>query len=281
MPPALSDDEMSDSSGVGAVTTPPPSKRGKKVGSYASLNTENSDEASDSAQAKKRGAPKTSARTNGSAAARSIPIRKGNGTEDEASKNGVTDENGDDGSDDSEAEEEYEVERIIGHMLNDAGDLLFHVTWKGYNNPKDYTWEPEENLAGNASEILNEYIAKLGSRENLFEKPNKGKKRGRQSLSATTPASMPPKRTKKNGEHPADRETPLAVENPFKPPAGSWEDDVVDVEMYRNGEGELIVCLTWKAGQKSQHPAQQTYMRCPQKILRFYESHISFKTDTE
>lgn len=158
--------------------------------------------------------------------------------------------------------------------------------------------------SGNASEILDDYVAKIGGRESLFGKSSKGKKRGRQSMSAVTPTAST-KRARKSGEHPADRETPSVVEKAFKPPAGSWEDDVVDVEMYRNGEGELIVCLTWKAGQKTQHPAQQTYMRCPQKvcqlssgwtldlqteltlfvdaiqILRFYESHISFKTDAD
>lgn len=27
------------------------------------------------------------------------------------------------------------------------GNIKFHVKWEGYDNKKDLTWEPEENLA--------------------------------------------------------------------------------------------------------------------------------------
>ncbi len=29
----------------------------------------------------------------------------------------------------------------------DGGNPRFHVIWKGYEDPSDYTWEPQENLA--------------------------------------------------------------------------------------------------------------------------------------
>lgn len=98
---------MSEASGVGAVTTPPPSKRGKKVGSYASLDSDNSDAATDNGQAKKRGGSRGAKRTSVSTATKAMAIRKSSSTEDEASKNGGAEENGDDDDDDdnSEAEE--------------------------------------------------------------------------------------------------------------------------------------------------------------------------------
>jgi chromobox protein 1 len=149
---------------------------------------------------------------------------------------------------------------------------------------------------------LTEYIAKIGGRPKLYEKPAKGKKRGRQPASTSPMTST--KRPRKSEDHPIDRESPAEVQKVFKPPAGSWEEEVVDVEMFRGDDGELRVFLTWRNGSKSQHAAQQAYLRCPQRvrtahgtpspqahtnrlttatpqILRFYESRISFKTPTE
>ncbi|CAK7209114.1 hypothetical protein SCUCBS95973_000341 [Sporothrix curviconia] len=234
MPPALSDDEMSDASGVGAVTTPPPSKRGKKIGSYADASeNDDNDSGSSDARAKKRdsGRAKSATRTNGSAAAASNKKEAANEEEDD-------DEDDEDDDDDEGGEDEE-----------------------------------------NASEILSEYILKIGGRAKLFEKPAKGKKRGRQPGSATPTTAA--KRSRKSEDHPADRESPAEVQKVFKPPAGSWEDEVAGVEMFRSDDGELRVFLTWKNGSKSQHAAQQAYTRCPQKILHFYESRISFKTPFE
>ncbi|OAA60454.1 chromo domain containing protein [Niveomyces insectorum RCEF 264] len=299
MPPALSDDEMSDASGVGAVTTPPPpssSKRGKKLGSYDDDDNNDDDDDNgfdDGGKAKRRGAAggrsKQGTPANGTAPAATATA--GGGARAAAAKNAAAsdeneDEDEDDEDDDEEAEDEYEVQEIIGHMLDENNNPRFRVVWKGYEDPSDHTWEPEDNLKENASEILTDYIFKIGGLEKLYEKPAKGRKRGASSgAGAGAGGATTAKRVRQsggnNGTHPADRASPGAVAKAFKPPAGSWEDDVVDVEMFRGDDGELRVFLTWKNGSKSQHSAQQTYVRCPQKILRFYESRISFKQATE
>ncbi|CAK7205449.1 hypothetical protein SEUCBS139899_008221 [Sporothrix eucalyptigena] len=277
MPPALSDDEMSDANGVGAITTPPPSKRGKKIGSYADVSDnsdDNSNGSSNSGKARKRdnGRVKNGTRTNGSASAAS---RKEVKEEDNDEDN---EDDDDEEAEDEEAEDEYEVQNILSHMLDENEKPRFRVVWKGYENPSDHTWEPEENLKENASEILSEYITKIGGRPKLFEKPAKGKKRGRRPAS-TTPTNAS-KRPRKSEDHPANRESLAEEQKVFKAPAGSWEDEVSGVEMFRSDDGELRVFLTWKNGSRSQHAAQQAYTRCPQKILHFYESRISFRTPT-
>lgn len=33
-----------------------------------------------------------------------------------------------------------------GYADSHQRDILLHVKWKGYDDPSDYTWEPEENL---------------------------------------------------------------------------------------------------------------------------------------
>ena len=55
-------------------------------------------------------------------------------------------------SDASEDEEEYEVEKITGHFINDTG-LWFLVKWKGYDDP---TWEHEDNLS--CGELVTRYF---------------------------------------------------------------------------------------------------------------------------
>lgn len=119
----------------------------------------------------------------------------------------------------------------------------------------------------NAAEALAEYFRSIGGRERIFEETNialKARKRGRQSNSAT-PAET--KRARKNG-HPRDSTPPASVkEREWKPPSGSWDDDVDTVDMCQDEEnGAFIVYLTWKNGKKTQHPKEVVYRRCPQKV---------------
>ncbi|XP_016979986.1 M-phase phosphoprotein 8 isoform X2 [Drosophila rhopaloa] len=58
--------------------------------------------------------------------------------------------------DEPEAEEEYEVEAIIGHKTM-RGASYFLVRWKGYNKDSD-TWEPEIDL--NCDDLIAQFRAK-------------------------------------------------------------------------------------------------------------------------
>lgn len=103
----------------------------------------------------------------------------------------------------------------------------------------------------------------------MFEETSKalaGKKRGRQSKSATPAESG--KRTKKTNGHPLDSTPPASAKlAQWKPPSGSWEDHVESVDMCQDEEnGGFIVYLTWKNGKKTQHPKEVVYRRCPQKV---------------
>lgn len=147
------------------------------------------------------------------------------------------------------------------------GKLRFEVKWEGFEKKSDRTWEPLENLQGSADEILDEYLQEHGTVAELYEsfsKATKTKKRGRPSAGAT-PGST--KKSRKNGDHPLDSEPPESRKAvAWKPPSGSWEDQIDTVDMTRNDKGELIVWLGWKNGEKSQHKAQQAYTRAPQKV---------------
>ncbi|KAK6598769.1 chromo domain-containing protein [Botrytis cinerea] len=182
----------------------------------------------------------------------------------------------DEEGEEEQAEDEYVVEKILKHSFDEEGVLRFQVKWEGYEKKSDMTWEPEENLE-TAQDILNVY---LETRRQKQRKRSKKKKRGRPSAGVSTPQSNG-KRSRKNG-HPASSTPPASREAvQFKPPQGSWEDEVVTIEAMEGPNAEVIVYLTWKGGAKSQHPLHQVYKRCPQKMLSFYERHLVFKKTEE
>jgi len=170
-------------------------------------------------------------------------------------------------------EDEYVVEKIIGHRFN-KGVLEFDVKWQGYENPKDRTWEPEENME-TAADVLKEYFEDIGGRP---EKPEKGTKRkGRASTAKSetgTPAST--KRTKTKEE---------PVEKAWSPPPGSWEHDVSHIDTVeqnvdpKTGKDTRFAYLVWNNQKKTQHPLKHIYTKCPQKMLQYYESHLVFTKD--
>ncbi|KAK4155718.1 hypothetical protein C8A00DRAFT_31471 [Chaetomidium leptoderma] len=183
------------------------------------------------------------------------------------------------GDDDEDMDDEvFVVEKIMSHMIDNKGTPLYEVKWEGYEKKSDRTWEPEENLVDNASEALNEYLESIGGREKLLDDSAnalKSKKRGRASTSASTPQASG-KRSKRNGDHPADSEPPLSTkEATWKPPPGSWEDHIANLDACEDEEsGKLMVYLSWKNGHKTQHTTSVIYQRCPQKMLQFYERHV-------
>ncbi|RKU49321.1 hypothetical protein DL546_009842 [Coniochaeta pulveracea] len=193
------------------------------------------------------------------------------------------DEEGEDEEEDGE-EEVYIVEKILGHRF-EKGVLKFEVKWEGYEKKSDRTWEPEENLA-EASEILKEYYESVGGKEKILEESKsalKTKKRGRPA-SDSTPSSTT-KKSRKNGDHPSNTSPPATAKRAeWKPPGGSWEDEVADLDACEDEDtGKLMVYLTWKNGQKTQHETSVIYKRCPQKMLQFYERHVRIikKTDDD
>ncbi|KAI1301047.1 heterochromatin protein one [Xylaria venustula] len=186
----------------------------------------------------------------------------------------VVGEDQDEEGDDEELEpDEYIVEKILAHVLEADGTLKYKVKWEGYEKKADQTWEEEDNLRENATDVLDEYLASVGGRDSIIEEAQsalKTKKRGRPS--SGTPVNGTKRR--RNGSHPASA-TPPASARAWKPPQGSWEDAVESIDAcHDENTGKLIVYLTWKTGQKTQHDTKVIYARCPQKMLQFYERHV-------
>lgn len=168
----------------------------------------------------------------------------------------------------------YVVEKILDHMIDPEGTPRFLVKWEGYEKKSDQTWEPEETLLEGAQEILKKYYVSIGGKEKVYEDTKKAlnsKKRGRKSTASAGGDATPQqtqKRSRKNGSHPRDSEEPLTSRQAaWKPPAGSWEDHIAQLDACEDEEtGKLMVYLTWKNGHKTQHETQVIYQRCPQKV---------------
>lgn len=196
----------------------------------------------------------------------------------------------DEGDDDKDepGKDEYFVEAITGHRVDDTSTIEYNVKWEGYEKKSDKTWEPEAHLE-TVPEILEEYLRKVGGKDKILQqwrapkKPAGGNGKKRCRASTPSPANRTPAgKGRKNGSRPASSTPQAGVKDvEFKQPTSSWENEVVGIDACEGSAGGVVVYLTWKGGQKSQHLLAQVYKRCPQKMLKFYESHLVFRKNHE
>ncbi|KAL4753885.1 hypothetical protein BDW72DRAFT_4167 [Aspergillus terricola var. indicus] len=202
--------------------------------------------------------------------------------EAEDKKNGVGDpDHADEDEDEDEDEDVYVVEKILGHRFKGDGTLLFQVKWQGYDDPKDETLEPEENLEG-AQEILEEYFKLIGGRP---EKPSKKRKSAGRPPKAASVDKPEPKRRRRSRA--ADTEETNTSEERGKakesvapdwvPKSKNWENEVKTVDTIVREDGGLVAYLHWNNGKKSKVSIETCYDKCPRKMLKFYEQHLVFK----
>ncbi|KAF1850400.1 chromo-domain-containing protein [Cucurbitaria berberidis CBS 394.84] len=166
-------------------------------------------------------------------------------------------------------EDEYIVEKVLGHRIR-KGELEYHVKWQGYDDPADHTWEPEQNMDG-AVDVLKEYFDHLGGRPEIKGQKRKGRPSAAKSESGTPASSA--KRAKQ--------------EKQWSPPPGSWEHDVSHIDTVeesldpKTGEAARFAYLVWNNQKKTQHPLKHVYVKCPQKMLQYYESHLVFTQNND
>ncbi|KAI1118612.1 heterochromatin protein one [Nemania sp. NC0429] len=241
MPPAISDDETSD---VGEINIPVATKRAAAAATVKPDDVDDDDN-------------------------EMLDVFGDGEEKDDEEK----DSEEKDGDEDDLDEDEFIVEKILSHMVEADGTLKYKVKWEGYEKKSDQTWEEEDNLKENATAVLEEYLESVGGRETIIAEAQTGlktKKRGRPSTG--TPVNGTKRR--RNDGHPASATPPASV-RAWKPPQGSWEDHVESIDAcHDENTGKLIVYLTWKDGQKTQHDTKVIYSRCPQKMLQFYERHV-------
>lgn len=58
-------------------------------------------------------------------------------------------------------------------------------------------------------------------------------------------------------------------------PKGSWEDRINSIStITKEEDGTLIATVIWDDGSHQKHLAKVLNVRCPQRMLQFYESHL-------
>ncbi|RJE17986.1 heterochromatin protein [Aspergillus sclerotialis] len=197
----------------------------------------------------------------------SIPFGKTDGKKDAPAE----EVNGDESEEDV-SENEFIVEKIVGHEFR-KNKLFLVVKWKDWDNPEDLTVEPEENILENAKEIVDEYYKSQGGR------PEKGPGRKRKSTGGAKQIAekAEPKRRKKSQPAEATPEGDDVAD--WVPKGKSWENDVelVDTIIRDQESNSLVAYLHWKNGKKSRVSLDTCYEKCPMKMLKFYEQHLVFK----
>jgi len=90
-----------------------------------------------------------------------------------------------------------------------------------------------------AKDVLEEYFESVGGKPKYTAPTNK---RSRQSNVGSTPGTAKKKKTTPSNESPAPVEEPK-----WKPPAGSWEDEIQAIDTIEKTDKGLICYIQWYA----------------------------------
>jgi chromobox protein 1 len=139
--------------------------------------------------------------------------------------------------------------------------------------------------------VLKAYFKKIGGRPaNPQAKGKKSKKRSAE----TTPPKRHGKKSKLSTPEAAPK-TAVAtsarkgkksgIEDDWKPPGGTWENNVVDVdtieEAWDSEQGEMVrfAYIMWDNGRKTRHMLPTLNQKCPQKVCIHPFQHNLSVTD--
>ncbi|KAG9761482.1 hypothetical protein KCU73_g2361, partial [Aureobasidium melanogenum] len=244
MPPAISDEEMSDPLSADEEVLPPKKPATKRAATKSNVKSAKEEIDQD--------------------------VKNGHGEAEDDDEEEEEEDNAD----------EYVVEKILNHAFDNGKDCLYEVKWLGYEAEEDRTWEPEDNLSG-AMDVLRAYWDKIGGKPQAKPKTPAKKGTKRKSMAQDTPEVAAASTTKKRGRKSTKTaDADVAEDNKTSSlPEGSWEEHVqlIDaVEKPDEGEhkGVLMIYLLWENGSRTQHTAQQCRQKCPQKLLDYYESKL-------
>ncbi|RSL48166.1 hypothetical protein CEP54_013068 [Fusarium duplospermum] len=83
-------------------------------------------------------------------------------------------------------------------------------------------------------------------------------------------------RTRSQKQFPNQLSSAHEVDNSSNEHRVEWDCSEIDHMEFDESINKYYVFLKWPNGQVSEHDREEVYRRCPQQMLRFYESHIKF-----
>ncbi|KAI5481935.1 hypothetical protein MNV49_000212 [Pseudohyphozyma bogoriensis] len=231
-------------------------------------------------------------------------------------------------SDESEYEEEqdqenYEVESVLDHKRAEDGKLEYLVSWVGYDDVSDQSWEPEAHLASRCTETSGHVLERATAESNggavRWRETAAGQAAAREAAKVrrceceygwekeeerpgSSPFKAAPKQSRPAARTYGNKKKGVATGRPTREVGSvelseqeemasgegvpSWEGlikKIDTIERVRVGEGagrdegDLRLFVIWNSDDSySWISNRMGRERCPQKVIDFYESHLTF-----
>lgn len=158
-------------------------------------------------------------------------------------------------------EAEFSVEKILDRRVVN-GKVEYYLKWKGYT-AEDNTWEPEENL--DCPDLIQAFEDARKKKEKDAKEESSSKKPGRKST-ASDDSKAPA----------AKRKSTAAEDKKIGFDRGLEPEEILGATDHN---GQLMFLMKWKdAANADLVPAKQANVKCPQIVIKFYESRLTWQT---
>lgn len=156
---------------------------------------------------------------------------------------------------------EFSVEKILDRRVVN-GKVEYFLKWKGYSN-EDNTWEPVENL--DCPDLIQAFEdARKKGKESKDE--SSSRKPGRKSTAPDDAAKAPAAKRKST----ASEDKKIGFDRGLEP------EEILGATDHN---GQLMFLMKWKdAANADLVPAKQANVKCPQIVIKFYESRLTWQT---
>lgn len=157
---------------------------------------------------------------------------------------------------------EFSVEKILDRRVVN-GKVEYYLKWKGYSSEEN-TWEPEENL--DCPDLIQAFEDARKKKEKEGKDESSARKPGRKS----TAPSDDPKATAAKRKSTTSEDKKIGFDRGLEP------EEILGATDHN---GQLMFLMKWKdAANADLVPAKQANVKCPQIVIKFYESRLTWQT---